>query len=83
MICFTAPDYYYQKQVYSNYDTIENDFLSYIKMKKISYISKDTSICKNMAFFKDPGHLNDFGRYYNTRFFSNAIKKYNLSSNSN
>ena len=75
VICFTAPDYHYQSEVYSNYQETSAFLVSFLKQKGIQYLPANDSIKKDIEHFKDPGHLNDYGRYLHTNSFSKRISE--------
>jgi hypothetical protein len=75
VVCFKAPDYYYQEQVFTNYLETEQHLDSILLSHKIPYLKTEQSIRTNIHCFKDAGHLTSYGRYLFTR---SAAEKFKL-----
>jgi hypothetical protein len=73
LICFTAPDFHYQKKIYSNYQILKSRFYGNINMLGIPHILPPSYLSNEINYFHDPGHINDYGRFYFTKYFSNII----------
>ena len=76
VICFTAPDFWYQKKIFSNYQPVDSSLINFIDKRNLLHLPKDNKIGENIYLFKDPGHLNKFGRYAFTYSFSSSLKDY-------
>lgn len=73
ILCFQAPDFHTQDIVYNNYNSTSDYLLELLNKQKVVFIKQDEILRKNSACFKDAGHLNDFGRYMFTNYFSSKI----------
>jgi hypothetical protein len=73
LILFTSPDFYYQKIIYSNYQQIQNEFYTNIKSLSVPHIVPPVLFGKNIQYFHDLGHINEYGRYYFTKYFATSI----------
>jgi len=73
VVCFTAPDFYYQDQIYSNYHKVNASLVSFLQERDVKYLAANDSLKMHVENFKDPGHLSDYGRFLNTVSFSKSI----------
>jgi hypothetical protein len=75
LVCFTVPDFHFQKKIYSNYIVVQNDFYSNISKLGILHILPPSDISKDIKCFHDPAHINEYGRFYFTKYFSESLNQ--------
>jgi hypothetical protein len=63
LVCFTAPDFYYQRKRFLNYDETEQFLLNLLRQESANYFPDLFNIqeSRDLRYFKDPEHLNQFG----------------------
>lgn len=75
VICFRAPDFYFQEQVFTNYRSTNEYLRNLLTQKEVLYLEPDEKIRKDRSCFEDAGHLNNYGRFIYTSMFSKQIKE--------
>jgi len=75
IFCFRAPDFYFQDSVFTNYQQCDYFLEQLLTSQKTIYLKPDESIRQNSGCFIDAGHLNDYGRFLNTVYFSKQINE--------
>jgi len=73
VICFRAPDFYFQENVFVNYRST-NEYLSALLAKEnVLYLEPEETIRRDRLCYEDAGHLNNYGRFVYTSMFSRQI----------
>lgn len=75
VICFKAPDFFFQEQVFTNYSKTELYLEQLLFKKNKTYIKPAQNIRTNLYCFKDAGHLTNYGRYLFTHSAAEQFKK--------
>lgn len=73
LILFTAPDFFYQTTIYSNYRQVQNEFYTKIKSLEIPHIVPPPLFANNIQYFHDAGHINKYGRFFYTKYFAYSL----------
>jgi hypothetical protein len=75
VICFTAPDFFYQRKRFVNYGQTEQHLHQLLQQESVNHISDLFKIedSKDLRYFKDPEHLNRFGVGVFTQKFAEQV----------
>lgn len=80
VVLFTAPDFIHQESVFTNYQRTKNELDSILSPYSLLHVKSEDSIRRNISLFKDPAHLNNYGRFLHTvSFAKNYWNACNLS----
>jgi hypothetical protein len=69
VVLFTSPDFIEQERIYSNYSSANKYLDSILIPYSTIRFEADDSIRRNLSLFKDPAHLNDYGKFLYTKLF--------------
>ena len=83
VVLFTAPDFFNQESVFLNYQSTKNALDSILNPYSLIHINAEDSLRRDISLFKDPAHLNRYGKFLHTLSFAkkylNAAKLYESS----
>ncbi len=76
IVLFTSPDFIQQEKIYSNYHIANKTLDSILKPYSLILFKADDSLRNNISLFKDPAHLNNYGKFLHTKSFAEKYWKY-------
>ncbi len=76
VVLFTSPDFILQEKVFSNYFSTKNSLDSLLVPYSFIRFEADDSLRNNIALFKDPAHLNGYGKFLHTKSFADKYWKF-------
>ena len=76
IVCFTTPDHSFQERVIPNYFQAIDSLTAVLRVQGITSIIRSASnIRSDISCFNDPGHLNNYGRYFHTIDFAKDLQR--------
>ncbi len=75
VVLFTSPDFIEQKKVFLNYNSTRKSLDSLLMPYSLIRIEAEDSLRNNIALFKDPAHLNGYGKFLQTKSFADKYLK--------